>query len=108
MNDIEIEINEFKSKFEKIENSNITIEHINENSRDLKDALKVIALIKGSADLMKIDKELIEVINNIEKLKTMFNELVNSLKKVEKESEEYNAFMSILCAIDFQIKYLEC
>jgi aspartokinase len=101
MDNIATEIEEYKIKFNIVEN---TSKLTNTNIIDLKKALKVIAMLQKDADLQKIDDVVNNTINDSKKLKKMFNELANNLPNVQKDGAEYNAFMSIICSIDTQIK----
>ncbi len=104
MVDITKEINEFKAKFDPKE---ATFKIIKLNESDLKDALKVIAILKGNANLITIDEEIDKVVKDSDKLNEMFNEMATNLSNIEKESKEYKAFLSIICAIQTQIEYLK-
>lgn len=77
-----------------------------ENTKDLKNAFEVFAIVSGKVDFDKVDSELDKLVQDCEKLKEIFKEFESLLKSFEKESKEYNAILSIMCAIDYQIENL--
>ena len=77
-----------------------------ENTKDLKNAFKVFAFTNGNISFEKVDSELDKLVEDCEKLKEIFKEFETLLKSFEKESKEYNAILSIMCAIDYQIENL--
>jgi hypothetical protein len=98
MDNIAIEIEEYKAKF----NLNI----INSNTMDLKKALKAIAIVSGPLDFNKIDTELDNLVKDLDKLKEIFNVFANLLNTFEKDSKEYNGILAIICSIDYEINNL--
>ena len=77
-----------------------------ENTKDLKNAFKVFAFTNQNISFEKVDSELNKLVQDCEKLKEIFKEFETLLKSFEKESKEYNAILSIMCAIDYQIENL--
>lgn len=77
-----------------------------ENTKDLKNAFKVFAFTNRNISFEKVDSELNKLVQDCEKLKEIFKEFETLLKSFEKESKEYNAILSIMCAIDYQIENL--
>jgi chromosome segregation ATPase len=107
------EIDGYKAELENIKKADKTTRevvekpiNINANTKDLKDALKAIAVASGEIDFINIDQELNALVKDSGKLKKLFDELANSASKMEKGSAEYNGLLSVMGAIDAEIKSL--
>lgn len=107
------EIDGYKAELKQLEKADATTReavekpiNITANTKDLKDALKAIAVSSGEIDLKSIDKEIDAMVKDSKKLKQLFDELASSASKMDKGSAEYKGLLSVMNAIDAEIKSL--